>query len=58
MMHITQREKIVVVVAVVAAALIFTIGRWYWYQADVMNAIEAGYVSENGAGELEVTVGE
>ena len=57
MMHITQREKIVVVVAV-AAALIFTIGRWYWYQADVMNAIEAGYVSENGAGELKVTVGE
>lgn len=36
-MQPTKKERIVIVCAIFVTVLTFMIGRWYWYQADLVN---------------------
>ena len=57
-MRRNNKETIAVVLAIVCGVVIFMIGRWYWYQAEIVETIRAGQIIENQNGELEITVGE
>jgi hypothetical protein len=40
-MHRDKKQKIAVVCAVFATALIFVIGQWYWYRAELVGMQQA-----------------